>query len=151
MQLKSFKKPKKILIMLWARKFNPLINLKKKKNKQKPKSAVENRPAKIKLSQTTKSQQIPPSGASEKKPAITRKPIIITKNEAKNSIFSFDCGTLFSCDKRVFDEYKSVGSAWNKDSIVTFDLPELDSTKRYDLFINLGITIINTISFDCVC
>jgi gliding motility-associated lipoprotein GldH len=44
---------------------------------------------------------------------------------------------LFSCDKkRVFDEYKC-GSAWNKDSIVTFDLPELDSTKRYDLFINL--------------
>lgn len=45
---------------------------------------------------------------------------------------------LFSCDKkRVFDEYKSLGSAWNKDSIVTFDLPVLDSTKRYDLFINL--------------
>jgi hypothetical protein len=47
----------------------------------------------------------------------------------------------------VFDEYKSVGSAWNKDSIVTFDLPELDSTKRYDLFINLIITIINTTIF----
>jgi gliding motility-associated lipoprotein GldH len=45
---------------------------------------------------------------------------------------------LFSCDKkRVFDEYKSVGSAWNKDSIVTFDLPILDSTKRYDLFVNV--------------
>ncbi|WP_268848278.1 gliding motility lipoprotein GldH [Flavobacterium aestivum] len=45
---------------------------------------------------------------------------------------------LFSCDKkRVFDEYKSLGSAWNKDSIVTFDLPVLDSTKRYDLFVNL--------------
>jgi len=45
---------------------------------------------------------------------------------------------LFSCDKkRVFDEYKSVGSAWNKDTIVTFSLPELDSTKRYNLFINL--------------
>jgi len=45
---------------------------------------------------------------------------------------------LFSCDKkRVFDEYKSVGSAWNKDSIVTFDLPVLDSTKRYNLFVNL--------------
>ncbi|MFV8356390.1 gliding motility lipoprotein GldH [Flavobacterium sp. XS1P32] len=43
-----------------------------------------------------------------------------------------------SCDKkRVFDEYKSVGSAWHKDSIVTFNLPELDSTKRYDLFINV--------------
>ena len=45
---------------------------------------------------------------------------------------------LFSCDKkRVFDDYKSVGSAWNKDSIVTFDLPVLDSTKRYDLYVNL--------------
>ncbi|WPR72168.1 gliding motility lipoprotein GldH [Flavobacterium sp. NG2] len=45
---------------------------------------------------------------------------------------------LISCDKkRVFDEYKSVGSAWHKDSIVSFDLPELDSTQRYDLFINL--------------
>ncbi|OXA79311.1 protein involved in gliding motility GldH [Flavobacterium aquidurense] len=45
---------------------------------------------------------------------------------------------LFSCDKkRVFDEYKSVGSAWNKDSIVTFDLPVLDSTKKYNLFVNL--------------
>ena len=45
---------------------------------------------------------------------------------------------LISCDKkRVFDEYKSVGSAWNKDSIVTFNLPELDSTKRYNLFVNL--------------
>jgi gliding motility-associated lipoprotein GldH len=45
---------------------------------------------------------------------------------------------LFSCDKkRVFDEYKSVGSAWHKDSIVSFNLPELDSTKRYDLFVTL--------------
>ena len=45
---------------------------------------------------------------------------------------------FFSCDKkRVFDEYKSVGGAWHKDSIVTFDLPELDSTKRYNLFVNL--------------
>ncbi len=45
---------------------------------------------------------------------------------------------LFSCDKkRAFDEYKSVGSAWNKDSIVTFNLPVLDSTKNYDLFVNV--------------
>lgn len=45
---------------------------------------------------------------------------------------------FFSCDKkRIFDEYKSVGSAWHKDSIVSFNLPELDSTKRYNLFINL--------------
>ncbi|MBE0392096.1 gliding motility-associated lipoprotein GldH [Flavobacterium sp. 7E] len=45
---------------------------------------------------------------------------------------------LFSCDKkRVFDEYKSVGSAWHKDNIVSFDLPQLDSTKRYNMFINI--------------
>jgi gliding motility-associated lipoprotein GldH len=45
---------------------------------------------------------------------------------------------FFSCDKkRVFDEYKSVGTAWHKDSVVTFDFPELDSTKQYNLFVNL--------------
>ena len=57
----------------------------------------------------------------------------------RNSILLLLAGVLFfSCDKkRVFDEYKSVGSAWHKDSIVTFNLPELDSTKRYDLFVNL--------------
>ena len=57
----------------------------------------------------------------------------------KNSALLLLVVILFSsCDKkRVFDEYKSVGSAWHKDSIVTFDLPELDSTKRYNLFVNL--------------
>jgi gliding motility-associated lipoprotein GldH len=45
---------------------------------------------------------------------------------------------FFSCDKkRVFDEYKSVGSSWHKDSIVTFNIPELDSTKQYNLFVTL--------------
>ena len=45
---------------------------------------------------------------------------------------------LVSCDKiRVFDEYKSVGNAWNKDSIVSFDLPELDVKKQYNLFLNI--------------
>ena len=45
---------------------------------------------------------------------------------------------FFSCDKkRVFDEYKTVGTAWHKDSVVTLDLPELDSTKQYNLFVNL--------------
>ena len=45
---------------------------------------------------------------------------------------------FFSCDKkRVFDEYKSVGRAWHKDSVVSFDLPELDSSKRYNLFVTL--------------
>ena len=45
---------------------------------------------------------------------------------------------LFSCDqKRVFDEYKSVGKAWHKDSIVTFDLPQLDPKKLYNLYVNV--------------
>jgi gliding motility-associated lipoprotein GldH len=45
---------------------------------------------------------------------------------------------FFSCDKkRAFDDYKSVGSSWHKDSIVTFNLPQLDSTNRYDLFVTI--------------
>ena len=57
----------------------------------------------------------------------------------KNSLLLFFVAVLlFSCDKkRVFDEYKSVGNGWNKDSIVTFNLPVLDSTKRYNLFLNV--------------
>ena len=57
----------------------------------------------------------------------------------KNSALLLLIVIIFSsCDKkRVFDEYKSVGSSWNKDSTVTFNLPQLDSTKRYNLFVNL--------------
>jgi len=45
---------------------------------------------------------------------------------------------LFSCDeKRVFDEYKSVGKEWNKDSIVTFELPQLDAQKTYNMYVNV--------------
>lgn len=44
---------------------------------------------------------------------------------------------LTSCDeKRIYDEYQSV-KEWHKDSLVTFELEELDSTKVYDLFINV--------------
>ena len=45
---------------------------------------------------------------------------------------------LISCDKkRVFDEYKTVGNGWNKDSIVSFDLPVVDIKKQYNLYINV--------------
>ena len=45
--------------------------------------------------------------------------------------------TFSSCDRnRVFDEYKPL-NGWNKDSIVTFDLDNIDSTGVYDLFINI--------------
>ena len=45
---------------------------------------------------------------------------------------------LFSCDdKRFFDQYKSVGTTWHKDSIVTFNVSAFDKLKKYNLFINL--------------
>lgn len=45
---------------------------------------------------------------------------------------------LISCDeKRVFDEYKSVGSSWKKTDVVSFDLPKLDATRQYNLFLNI--------------
>lgn len=46
--------------------------------------------------------------------------------------------SVVSCDrKNVFDEYKSVGNSWHKDSIVAFDVPKLDATKQYNLFVNV--------------
>jgi len=45
---------------------------------------------------------------------------------------------LYSCDDaRVFDEYKTVSSSWEKQEKVTFNLPELDSIENYNLFINV--------------
>lgn len=45
---------------------------------------------------------------------------------------------LVSCDKnRVFDDYKSIPDGWNKDSIITFNLKNIDSVQAYDLFINI--------------
>lgn len=57
----------------------------------------------------------------------------------KSSFLFVIVAMLFiSCDKkRVFDEYKPVGKSWDKDSIVTFNLPEIDSTKQYNLFLNI--------------
>ena len=57
----------------------------------------------------------------------------------KNSILLLLVALLIiSCDKnRVFDEYKSVGNSWHKDSIVSFDLPQLDQTKNYNLFVTI--------------
>lgn len=42
-----------------------------------------------------------------------------------------------SCDrKRLYDEYRPI-KTWHRDSVVSFKLGELDSTKTYDLFINV--------------
>lgn len=59
-------------------------------------------------------------------------------NLRNSLIFIFFVGFLFSCDKkRIFDHYETVGSAWNKNQTVSIKLPEIDSTKNYNLFINL--------------
>ncbi|MEZ0007334.1 gliding motility-associated lipoprotein GldH [Flavobacterium sp. 28YEA47A] len=57
----------------------------------------------------------------------------------KNSLlFVFAAILLVSCDKkRVFDQYKSVGKEWHKDSIASFTYNSQDTTKAYNLFINL--------------
>lgn len=57
----------------------------------------------------------------------------------KNSIlFILVLLLIISCDKkRVFDEYKSVGNAWHKDSIVTFELPKLDPKKSFNMYVNV--------------
>jgi gliding motility-associated lipoprotein GldH len=57
----------------------------------------------------------------------------------KNSIlFILVLLLVISCDKkRVFDEYKSVGNAWHKDSIVTFELPKLDAEKSFNMYVNV--------------
>lgn len=57
----------------------------------------------------------------------------------KNSIlFILMFLLVISCDKkRVFDQYKSVGNAWHKDSIVTFELPKLDPKKSFNLYVNV--------------
>ena len=45
---------------------------------------------------------------------------------------------LISCDKkRVFDDYKSMGNGWKKNNAATFLLPKLETTKTYNLFVNL--------------
>lgn len=45
---------------------------------------------------------------------------------------------LVSCDsKQVFDEYKSLSNGWNQDSLVRFEVKQIDTSKVYDLFINI--------------
>src|SRR5699024_8200802 len=46
-----------------------------------------------------------------------------------------------SCDQnRVFDQYKSLPNQWDRDSVITFKVKDLDSLQAYDLFINIRNT-----------
>ena len=48
---------------------------------------------------------------------------------------------LVSCDtKSVFDNYETVPEVWNKDKTISFKVSPPDSTKAYDLFVNLRNT-----------
>lgn len=48
---------------------------------------------------------------------------------------------MVGCDSnRIYDEYKSVPKAWNKDSIISFKINPPDSLNRYNLFVNLRNT-----------
>ena len=59
-------------------------------------------------------------------------------NKKNSLILVLLCCFLFSCDKkRVFDEYKSVGKSWDKDSIVSFTFEQKDTTSVYNLFLNV--------------
>ena len=57
----------------------------------------------------------------------------------KNSfLFIIIAGLFISCDKkRVFDEYQSLGNTWSFKKEVVFELPKIDTLKKYNLFKNL--------------
>jgi gliding motility-associated lipoprotein GldH len=45
---------------------------------------------------------------------------------------------FLSCDnKRVYDSYQSIPKKWHKDSVVSFNLEAPDTTRAYNLFVNL--------------
>ncbi len=45
---------------------------------------------------------------------------------------------MCSCDdKQVFDKYQSVSNTWEMNEKISFPLPKLDSTRKYNLFINV--------------
>ena len=48
---------------------------------------------------------------------------------------------LQSCDgNRVYDSYQTVSKSWEKNEIVEFELPQLDSVAPYNLYINVRHT-----------
>jgi len=53
----------------------------------------------------------------------------------------FVLAVFFSCDSNtVFSESKSFSEAWNKNETLTFTIPQLDTLKKYNVFVNLRNT-----------
>jgi len=57
-------------------------------------------------------------------------------------IVLFSVIALFiSCDSRtVVSKNSSISGSWNKNEIVSFEIPQLDSLKKYNLFVNIRNT-----------
>ncbi|MFY8187016.1 MAG: gliding motility lipoprotein GldH [Flavobacterium sp.] len=56
----------------------------------------------------------------------------------KSSFLFFLVFLFFSCDKKqVFDAYENTGTSWGEKEVVTFDFDAPDTTKTYDLIINV--------------
>ena len=56
-------------------------------------------------------------------------------------VLSFILFLILSCETNTaFSTNKSVSGVWNKEEVINFDLPQLDSLKTYNLFVNLRNT-----------
>ena len=68
----------------------------------------------------------------------------VLKKQQSNILFSvvlLGICMLSSCDSNsVFDDYKTVSSAWNKNDVVNFNIKVPDSTSAYNLFVNVRYT-----------
>ncbi len=55
-----------------------------------------------------------------------------------STLIIFSALFVSACNRDfVFDDYKTIPQiGWHKDSITTFNIPKLDTTKTYNLFIN---------------
>lgn len=57
---------------------------------------------------------------------------------SKIFIFLIFLFLMTACDKnRVYEDYQTVGKVWHKDSVIAFDIKNIDTTRSYNLFINL--------------
>ncbi len=59
----------------------------------------------------------------------------------KITVFFLFAALLVSCDsKTVFSETRAMDGYWGKDEAVAFKIPQLDSIKKYNLFLNIRNT-----------
>jgi len=71
---------------------------------------------------------------------------ILTEIEIKNRMFKIIAPLLalvlfVSCDSNiVISKNKSLSGSWNKNEVIHFNIPQLDSIKTYNIFINLRNT-----------